>query len=53
MTTANLNVRSKAGTRGGSTAKCTQPAGALGTIIGGPTNANGYTWWNINFDTGC
>jgi hypothetical protein len=21
-------------------------------VIGGPTVANGYTWWNINYDTG-
>ncbi|OFZ74088.1 MAG: hypothetical protein A3K03_10040, partial [Bdellovibrionales bacterium RIFOXYD1_FULL_44_7] len=26
--------------------------GALGTVIGGPTNAGGYNWWNINYDTG-
>ena len=24
----------------------------LGTVIGGPTVADGYTWWNINYDTG-
>ena len=27
-------------------------AGELGTVIGGPTSANGCTWWNINYDTG-
>lgn len=27
----------------------TQPDGTLGT--GGPTTADGYTWWNINYDT--
>jgi hypothetical protein len=32
---------------------CTQPLGALGTITGGPTLAQGYTWWNVNFDKGC
>jgi hypothetical protein len=30
----------------------TQATGALGTIIGGPVFADGYTWWNINYDTG-
>jgi len=25
--------------------------GALGTIIGGPTTATGYTWYNVNFDS--
>ena len=29
-----------------------QPAGALGTVIGGPVSADGYIWWNINFDSG-
>jgi uncharacterized protein YgiM (DUF1202 family) len=52
-TIANLNVRSKADTRRGSKIKCTQLAGTLGTIIGGPTNASGYNWWNINYNTGC
>jgi len=46
---AVLNVRSTpAGTFLG-----TQPSGALGTIIAGPTNAtlNGtlYTWWDVNW----
>ena len=30
----------------------TQATGALGTIIGGPVFADGYTWWNIDYDTG-
>lgn len=52
-TTANLNVRSKPTT--GPTGKklCTQPTGALGTIVGGPQRANGYTWWNVNYNTSC
>jgi hypothetical protein len=29
-----------------------QSAGATGTLIGGPINANGYTWWNIDYTTG-
>ncbi len=30
----------------------TQNTGALGTIIGGTIYADGYFWWNVNFDTG-
>ena len=51
-TTENLNVRDKANTKAGKLL-CTQPAGATGTIVGGPSGAQGYTWWNINFDTSC
>src|SRR3989338_8185068 len=29
----------------------TQATGALGTVIGGPTNAGGFNWWNINYDS--
>lgn len=29
-----------------------QPAGALGTVIGGPVFADNITWWNVNWDTG-
>lgn len=51
-TTANLNVRDKANTKGGKIL-CTQPLGSLGTILSGPTGQQGSTWWNINFDTLC
>ena len=51
MTTASLNVRSSASTRGNRL--CTEPKGSLGTIAGGPTTSGGYTWWNVTFDTGC
>jgi chitodextrinase len=50
--TSNLNVRNKANSNAGKI-QCTQPAGALGTITGGPTGAQGYTWWNVDFDTSC
>ncbi|MDO8523490.1 MAG: glycosyl hydrolase, partial [bacterium] len=30
----------------------TQPTGVLGTVIGGSTNAGGFNWWNINYDSG-
>jgi hypothetical protein len=32
---------------------CTQPSGSTGTIKSGPTIANNYTWWNIDFAIGC
>ena len=50
QTTANLNVRATASASG--TLLGTQTTGALGTVIGGPTIADGFTWWNINYDTG-
>ena len=43
-----LNVRSTAN----GTLLGTQATNALGTVIGGPTNAGGYNWWNINYDSG-
>ena len=30
----------------------TQSLNALGTIIGGSITANGYNWWNVNYDSG-
>jgi Bacterial Ig domain/Immunoglobulin I-set domain/The GLUG motif len=43
-----LNVRNCAGT---SCTKITnEPDGSKGTVIGGPTSANGFTWWDINWD---
>jgi hypothetical protein len=50
-TTANLNVRTDAGTR--SSKLCVQRRGALGTVTAGPKTANGYTWWQVNFDSRC
>lgn len=29
-----------------------QYAGSAGLIVDGPKLASGYTWWQINFDTG-
>ena len=46
----SLNVYSKAGTS--YSVRGVQPMGALGTVVGGPKSANGYTWWNINYDAG-
>jgi chitodextrinase len=50
QTTDTVNVRASASTQG--TLLGTQPTGALGTVIGGPVSADGYTWWNVNFDSG-
>ncbi len=47
-TTSTLNVRqtpSSSGTLLGS-----QPSDSLGTVIGGSTYADGYWWWQINYD---
>lgn len=47
---SGLNARFCAGT---SCAVVGQHAiGSLGTVIGGPTVANGYTWWQVNYDIG-
>lgn len=43
-----LNVRVTPGTTG--IVLGTQPAGAFGTVTGGPTFANNLWWWNINYD---
>jgi len=48
QTTANLNVRSSPSTSG--TLLGTQPTGSLGTVIGGPTFADGFWWWQIDYD---
>jgi chitodextrinase len=50
QTTARINVRSSASTTG--KVLGTQPRGGTGTIISGPVVANGYIWWNINYDNG-
>ncbi|MHB8710434.1 MAG: fibronectin type III domain-containing protein [Minisyncoccota bacterium] len=45
-----LNVRATASATG--TLLGTQATGALGTVIGGPVSADGFNWWNINYDSG-
>src|SRR3989344_9286138 len=50
QTTAALNIRSSASTSG--TLLGTQPKGSLGTVAAGPVFANGYAWWNVNYDAG-
>jgi hypothetical protein len=58
QTTENLNVRATPSLSGH--LLCIQPSGTLGTVIAGPrTDSNTlglndpYTWWQINYDTGC
>ena len=48
VTTANLNVRQSASAS--ATKLGTESIGALGTVVGGPTSAGGYTWWQVNYD---
>jgi mannosyl-glycoprotein endo-beta-N-acetylglucosaminidase len=48
--TESLNLRSGAGTSNGVVAVLS--AGTTGTVIGGPTVASGYTWWNIQTGSG-
>lgn len=47
-TTTALNVREYAGTNYG--VVDTEPEGMRGTVIDGPVSADGYTWWNVEFD---
>ena len=48
--TENLNLRSSASTSGSVVMVLT--AGTTGTMQGGPTSANGYTWWQIRTSGG-
>lgn len=48
--TEALNMRSGAGTNYGIIA--TLPAGTTGSVIGGPSNASGYTWWQVRTSSG-
>lgn len=47
-TVSTLNVRGSASTAGVNLG--TQNTGARGTLQSGPVVANGYNWWNINYD---
>ena len=46
----NLNIRASASTSG--TLLGTAPSGSTGVVVSGPTSANGYTWWRIDWDSG-
>ena len=48
VTTNHLKVRSSAG----GTWIGTQRYGATGTVVAGPTNANGYTYWKVDYTSG-
>jgi uncharacterized protein YgiM (DUF1202 family) len=48
--TETLNLRTSASTS--AIVVAVLPAGTTGTVIGGPTVASGYTWWNIRTSRG-
>ena len=50
VSTDLLNLRSQPSTSGSVIA--TLPTNAQGTVVGGPTTATGYTWWQINTSSG-
>ena len=50
-TTDSLNVRNAPGTSSG-TVTSTKTAGSTGTTIAGPVYADGFTWWQIQYDDG-
>jgi uncharacterized protein YgiM (DUF1202 family) len=49
VNTDALNLRSSPSTSAGVVA--TMPYGTTVTIIGGPTSAGGYTWWQVRSTT--
>ncbi len=49
-TTAKVTIRSTPSPSGASLGN--QRAGARGTVVGGPVDAGGYRWWQVNFDSG-
>jgi murein DD-endopeptidase MepM/ murein hydrolase activator NlpD len=48
-TVANLNVREGPGLS--YAINSTIPEGTLGQIMGGPVEADGYIWWDVNYDS--
>jgi len=48
--TESLNLRASASTSASRIA--TLASGTTGTVVGGPTSANGYTWWQIRTTVG-
>jgi uncharacterized protein YgiM (DUF1202 family) len=50
VATDALNLRSSASTSAGIVAK--MPNGTSGVVVGGPTNADGYTWWRLQTTLG-
>ncbi len=49
-TSTIVNVRGTPSTTG--VLQGAQATGAQGTIVAGPISANGYTWWQINYNAG-
>lgn len=49
-TMANLNVREGPGL--GYTIISTMPLGTTGQILGGPVEADGFVWWNVDYTGG-
>jgi chitinase len=50
VTNVDLSVRDGAGTS--ATQLDTAPAGTGGTVLDGPVDADGYTWWKVDYDGG-
>ena len=50
ITTGNLNVRSTPSATG--LVLGTQVVESIGTVVSGPTTADGFNWWQINYDVG-
>jgi len=50
QTTANLNVREGPGLN--YTIIDTMPDGTSGQILGGPVGADGFVWWDVDYDIG-
>lgn len=50
-TAAQVNVRTGAGTT--NSVLCRQGAGTSGTVVQGPITAGPYTWYQVNYDSGC
>jgi parallel beta-helix repeat protein len=50
QTTANLNVREDPGLS--YTIIGTMPLGTTGQIVGGPVEADGFVWWNVEYAVG-
>jgi uncharacterized protein YgiM (DUF1202 family) len=48
--TESLRLRTSASTAAATVA--VMPAGTIGEVVGGPTSANGYTWWQLETTMG-
>jgi len=48
--TDSLNIRNRASVNGSKVT--TVSRGSLGTVIAGPTVADGHNWWHVSYDNG-